>query len=181
MLAGKKRGKRGGSIYMKTIMKRKISIPFNSLGSNLEDILKQQIIKEIEGKCIEEGFIKRNSISLISHSSALVEGINCNFEILFNAMVCRPVEGMKFKCIVKNITKAGIRAETNETKSPVVVFIARDHNYANKYFTKVKQDQIITIKVVGIRYELNDEYISILAELVEPKKKSKKEKIKLSN
>ena len=45
MLAGKKRGKRGGSIYMKTIMKRKISIPFNSLGSNLEDILKQQIIK----------------------------------------------------------------------------------------------------------------------------------------
>ena len=68
MLAGKKRGKRGGSIYMKTIMKRKISIPFNSLGSNLEDILKQQIIKEIEGKCIEEGFIKRNSISLISNS-----------------------------------------------------------------------------------------------------------------
>ena len=61
------------------------------------------------------------------------------------------------------------------------MFIARDHNYANKYFTKVKQDQIITIKVIGIRYELNDEYISILAELVEPKKKSKKEKIKLNS
>ena len=45
----------------------------------------------------------------------------------------------------------------------------------------MKQDQIITIKVIGIRYELNDEYISILAELVEPKKKSKKEKIKLNS
>ena len=43
MLAGKRKGKRGGSIYMKTIMKRKISIPFNSLGSNLEDILTQQM------------------------------------------------------------------------------------------------------------------------------------------
>jgi DNA-directed RNA polymerase subunit E'/Rpb7 len=180
MTAVRKKGKRGGSIYMKTVMKKKISIPFNSLGSNLEDTLKQQIIREIEGKCIEEGFIKNNSISLISHSSALVDGVNCVFEILFNALVCRPVDGMKFKCIVKNITKAGIRAETNEKTSPVVVFIARDHNYSNKYFSTVKQDQIITIKVIGIRYELNDKYISILAELIEPKKKHKKEKIKLS-
>ena len=180
MLPAKRTKKRGGSIYMKTVMKKKISIPFNSLGSNLEDILKQKIIKEIEGKCIEEGFIKSGSVSLINHSSAIVDGINCIFEIMFNALVCRPVDGMKFKCIVKNITKAVIRAETNEKKSPVVVFIARDHNYSNKYFSTVKTDQIITIRVIGIRYELNDEYISILAELIEPKKKAKKEKIKLS-
>ena len=105
MLPAKRTKKRGGSIYMKTVMKKKISIPFNSLGSNLEDILKQKIIKEIEGKCIEEGFIKSGSVSLINHSSAIVDGINCIFEIMFNALVCRPVDGMKFKCIVKNITK----------------------------------------------------------------------------
>ena len=174
------RKKKGGSIYMKTIMTKKISIHFNSLGNNLEQILSEQIRREIEGKCIEEGFIKKGSISIINHSSAFVDGVNCIFEIMFSAMVCRPVEGMKFKCLVKNITKAGIRAETNEKNSPVVIFIARDHNYANKYFSEITVDDIINVKVVGIRYELYDIYISILAELIEPKKKVKKQKIKLN-
>ena len=37
------RKKKGGSIYMKTIMTKKISIHFNSLGNNLEQILSEQI------------------------------------------------------------------------------------------------------------------------------------------
>ena len=165
MLPAKRTKKRGGSIYMKTVMKKKISIPFNSLGSNLEDILKQKIIKEIEGKCIEEGFIKSGSVSLINHSSAIVDGINCIFEIMFNALVCRPVDGMKFKCIVKNITKAGIRAEINENKTPMVIFVARDHNINNKIFNEIKMDQKIKVRIIGTRFELNDEYISVIGEL----------------
>ena len=44
------------------------------------------------------------------------------------------------KCIVKNITKAGIRAETAEIISPVVIFIARDHYHTDKYFSTIKNE-----------------------------------------
>ena len=74
----------------------------------------------------------------------------------------------------KNITRAGIRAiYTRETPSPITIFIARDHHYNNEAFLKVKENDDITIRVIGIRYELNDETIAVLGELknkVEPKK-----------
>ena len=91
------------------------------------------------------------------------------FNCLIEWLVCRPVEGMRFRAVVKNVTKAGIRAEINEPKSPVVVFIARDHHYKSAQFSKLNEGDDINVRVIGIRYELNDEYISIIGELVEKK------------
>ena len=86
---------------------------------------------------------------------------------------------MKFKVTVKNITKAGIRAEYKKD-SPIVVFISRDHSYKNKNFNSIKVDETVYIRVIGIRYELNDEFISIIAELDERKMKRPKINIKVS-
>ena len=96
---------------------------------------------------------------------------------MFECLICRPSEGMKFKVIVKNITKAGIRAEYKED-SPIVVFISRDHVYNNKNFNSINIDDTIYIKVIGIRYELNDEFISIIADLDERKNKRPKLNVK---
>jgi hypothetical protein len=80
------------------------------------------------------------------------------------------VEGMLIQCVAKNITKAGIRAESaNEVPSPVVVFIAKDHHFNNEYFADVKEGDKINVRVIGQRFELNDKYISIIAEIVKPK------------
>jgi DNA-directed RNA polymerase subunit E'/Rpb7 len=96
-------------------------------------------------------------------------GADVTFEVMFECLVCRPVEGMRFRAIVKNITKAGVRAETNTEPSPVVVFIARDHHYKSKGFSSLKEGDEINVRVIGIRYELNDRYISIIGEHVPTK------------
>ena len=169
------KGKRNtkSSLYIKTILTRNVILPFHMLGANMEEILFENISNQTEGKCIIEGFIKPGSIKLLNHTAGRVTDNGCSFKIIFEAYICRPVEGMKFKCLVKNITKAGIRAEREGKLSPVIVFIARDHNYNNKYFSTVKENEKILVKVVGTRYELNDKYISVLAELIETKKKKK--------
>ena len=100
------------------------------------------------------------------------------FYVLFECLICRPSEGMKLKVIVKNITKAGIRAEYKDKDSPVIVFISRDHVYNNKFFTSINIDDIIYVKVIGVRYELNDEFISVIAKLID-KKIKKRPKINL--
>ena len=87
--------------------------------------------------------------------------MNVNFECL----LCNPVEGMNMKVVVKNVTKAGLRCEIKGNVSPVIAFVARDHHNRNKNFSTIKVDDEIIIKVVGIRYELNDEYISVIGEL----------------
>ena len=162
------------SLYLKVILTKRVSLPFNQIGQNIEDILLVKISQQIEGRCIAEGFIKPKSLNLIRYSTGSIKGANVHFEVVLEGLVCRPVEGMRFPCFAKNITKAGIRAETKERVSPVVVFIARDHYYQNTYFSSIKEDQQITIKVIGTRFELNDKYISVIADLVPPKKSKRK-------
>tara|TARA_B100000795_G_C22802725_1_gene442823 strand:- start:2780 stop:3367 length:588 start_codon:yes stop_codon:yes gene_type:complete len=162
--------KRGLGIYVQNVLTRKVRLPFNIIGNNLSENILLDLTRGMEGKCVEEGFIKPNSIRIVNYSSGTVSGKYVIFTVMFECLVCRPVEGMKFRAIVKNVTKAGIRCETQEHPSPVVVFIARDHHFKTKEFSELEIDNEITIKVIGIRFELNDSYISVIAELVTSKK-----------
>ena len=77
---------------------------------------------------------------------------------------------MLVSCVAKNITKAGIRAESaTEVPSPVVVFIAKDHHYNVSHFNDVKEGDKINVRVIGQRFELNDKFVSIIGELVKEK------------
>ena len=77
---------------------------------------------------------------------------------------------MIFNCVAKNITKAGIRAESSvENPTPIVVFVAKDHHYNDEYFSDVKEGDVIQVRVIGQRFELNDKYISIIGELIKQK------------
>ncbi len=174
------RKRRGVGIYMQNILTRKVKLPFNSVGSNLVENISLDLSNRIEGKCVPEGFIKPKSIRIVNYSAGTVNGKFVTFTVVFECLICHPVEGMKFKAIVKNITKAGVRCETQEDPSPVVVFIARDHHFKSKEFSQLKIDELITVKVIGVRYELNDSYISVIAEYVPARKmKVKRAPIKI--
>jgi DNA-directed RNA polymerase subunit E'/Rpb7 len=156
-------------VYSNSLLSRKIHLPFNNVGANLRQVLESQIKKEIEGKCSVEGFIKPNSTKIVSYSSGLLQANTVAFEVVFECLVCCPVEGQKIKCVIKNITQAGIRAVINSEISPIVVYLSRDHHYNNEYFIKLSEDEEITIRVIGQRYELNDSQVSVIGEFVKPK------------
>ena len=154
-------------LYSQILITKTIPISINNIGNSIKATLEKAVALQIEGKCIVEGYIKPGTIDIITFSSGLVTGSYVIFEVVFQCYVCSPVEGMLINCVAKHINKAGIRAEVNEMPSPVVIFIARDHNYASPLFSQVKENDEIKIRVIGQRFELNDKYISIIAELVE--------------
>lgn len=173
-------GKKGYGLYVENILTRKIFLPFKSVGSNIKENLQKILVEDLEGKCSEEGYIKNNSIRIMNYSSGELQGNNVYFHVAFVCLVCNPVEGMKLNVIAKNITKAGIRAETSEEISPIDVFISRDHNYMKKQYSDVGVGDEVSIMVIGQRFELNDPKISVLAELTRPpSKKSQKPKLTL--
>lgn len=168
-------------IYMKNMITRRVSLQMNKIGKNIKPILEKIISSQIEGKCAVEGYIKPGSINILTYSNGILNGDNITFEVVFECLVCSPVEGMHIDAIAKNITKAGIRAETNEDISPVVIFIARDHHYKSEhitYFSSIQENDNIKIRVIGQRYELNDKYISVIGELIKPKEQTKQVKKK---
>lgn len=173
-------------IYTTIIITKTIPVNIINVGRNIQKTLETILANELEGKCCDEGYVKDNSVKVQTLSSGMICGDQVHYQVIFECDVCNPVEGMVFECVAKNITKAGIRAEIDLEVSPVVVFIARDHHDIDEYFTSVKQNDVIKIKVIGKRYELNDKYISIIADLLPPSveksvaTKKKKPKLNIS-
>ena len=167
----KRREIRIQTVYSRCLLTRKIVLPITTIGKNLRETIEENLKISFEGKCVVEGYIKPSSSKIITYSSGIIErGNTILFEVVFECDVCFPVEGMLISCITKNITKAGIRAESaNDVPSPVVVFVAKDHHYASSHFNEIQEGDKINVRVIGQRFELNDKYISIIGELVKEK------------
>jgi DNA-directed RNA polymerase subunit E'/Rpb7 len=159
------------AIYVKSLLTRSIAVPIKHIGNNLHGTIEQYISANYEGKCIAEGFVQPGSTKVITNSSGLIKGTNIIFEVVFECQICCPVEGMLIECKAKTITKAGIHAEVEGEDGvvPITVFIARDHNYNDIHFNNVKDNQDILVRVFGVRYELNDPYICVIAKLAHHK------------
>ena len=159
------------TLYARSLITRRISLLITNIGSNLQDNIEKFIALHYEGKCIVEGYVKPDSCKIITYSSGQVKGNNIDFEVVFECFICCPIEGMLIQTVAKNITKAGIRGESvGENPSPVIIFITRDHHYMNAYFSTIEEGDTFVCRIIGQRFELNDKYVSIIAELVEPKK-----------
>jgi len=159
------------SIYSKSFLTRTIMLPITAINDSLAETIEKTLKFNYEGKCVEEGFVKPDSINIITFSSGIIErGNMVSFCVVFECQVCFPVEGTNIVCKAKSITKAGIHAESaNENPNPVTVFVANDHNYMNPYYAEVKEGDTINVRIIGQMFQLNDKYISVIGELIRPK------------
>ena len=153
------------NLYIKSILHQKISVPFVKVGNNMPLYFKKYASRNIEGKCRKEGYIRPNSMQVVSYSTGLLHADNVLFDVVFSCDVCYPCEDMIIKCKIVNITKIGIRGIISELNNPIVLFISREHN-ANRNFEDYEEGNMINIKVLGVRFELNDEYISVIGEII---------------
>ena len=153
-------------MYTTILLTRKLEIPFRIIGRNVKDTLEHILSKIVEGKCMAEGFIRPGSVKILTYSNGYLYGKNAIFDVVYECQSCSLVEGVVFTCVIKNISLAGIRATLNEPKTPVVVFIARDHHYDRADFTRLQEEEEIRVRVIGQRFEIGDEAISVIGELV---------------
>ncbi len=155
-------------VYINSMLSKRVVLKITEIGQKLKHNLEKKIKNSIEGKCITEGFIRPKTVEIVSYSCGLVKDDHIEFHVIYQCLVCNPIKDMEVVCRVKNITKAGIHAEVrdNEDNVPITVFVARDHNYTNKMFDEVEKDATIRVKIIGVRFELNDPSITAIASLL---------------
>ena len=152
-------------LYTPAIIQEKIKIPFNKVSNNMTRFFENYSEKKIERKCRNEGYVRMGSSHVLTYSTGLLTSDSIIYNVAYSVDVCFPYENMEIDCKIKNITKIGIRAIISESNNPIVMFISREHN-PDKDFDQYKEGQIINVKVLGHRFELNDEYISVIGELL---------------
>jgi DNA-directed RNA polymerase subunit E'/Rpb7 len=158
---------KSNNVYYRGLLNKNINLPFKYVGRNIDQVL-HQCLGDLENKCNEDGFIKQNSIKIINYSSGTLNGSNVKFNVNFECDICNPSEGIEIDCKVLNVSKAGIRAaldvEYGES-SPLMVFVIRDHHYSNDAFNELNENDLIKIKIIGSRFELNDDYVTVIGEI----------------
>lgn len=156
-------------VFSPAILTQKVLLSITDIGKNIKQNLEHDISYRVTGKCIAEGIVKPNSVRILNYSSGSIRSDRVEFQVLFECMISHPVEGMLIACTTKTITKAGIHAEVidEDGSIPVTVFIARDHHFTDKLFANIVENDKLLVNVIGVRFELNDPYICVIAKLLE--------------
>jgi DNA-directed RNA polymerase subunit E'/Rpb7 len=152
-------------IYTSTVLEEDIIVPFNYLNKPLNNYFLEYSKKFIEGKCRKEGYIKQNSATIINISNGLLKGNDIFYKVTYKVDACLPDKGMLINSKIKNITKIGIRAVVSDYDNPIILFVSSEHN-PDKNMESYIIGQSILLKIIDFRFELYDDFISVIAEIV---------------
>ena len=151
-------------LFERRALSKKVHIHSKFLQKNMQASILAQLKMNFEGKCSAEGFIQQNSITIVNYSLGRTNYIKggVDYDVEFQADVCMPHSGQRFKAPVVVRSKVGIHAET----PPIKVLIPRDLHIGNSDFEDVKIGEEIEFEVVGSRFKQQDKDIIIVAKLL---------------
>ena len=157
------------NLYARTLLEMKAILLPMQIGQNKTERNLQQIItSKIEGKCIQEGYVQPKSVKIISYSAGLVKTEYIEFNVVFECKTCNPVEGtLLYNCVCTSVTKGGIHADIYDKYGniPATVYIHRDHFAENRLFQSIEKQSKFDMRVIGVRFELNDPCVEIIGEI----------------
>jgi DNA-directed RNA polymerase subunit E'/Rpb7 len=143
---------------------KKVHIKSRFLQKNIQTSLLSQLKLTYEGRCLTEGYIQENSITILNYSLGRVNYIKggVDYDVTFQADICMPHSGQRFKAPVTLRSKVGIHAKT----PPIEVLIPRDLHLGNEEFENIKVDNEIEFEVVGSQYKQGDDMIVVVGRLL---------------
>jgi len=151
-------------LFERRELSKKVHIYSKFLQRNMQASILAQLKMKFEGRCSSEGFIQRNSITIINYSLGRTNYIKggVDYDVQFQADVCMPHIGQKFKAPVTVRSRIGIHCET----PPIKVLIPRDLHIGNTDFENVNIGDDIEFEVVGSRFKQQDRDIIVVAKLL---------------
>lgn len=133
---------------------------------NIDEYILNELQK-LEGSCMDAGFVKRESIKLISRSIGVTNAINSSgdiyFDVVFSADIFNPQPGETVEVIVEKVNKLGVLAH-GVNKLPICVIIARQHH--NDTFKECNEKEKIQCEIVGSRFNMYDKEIQVIGKFI---------------
>jgi hypothetical protein len=166
-------------LYSRSILSRDVEVKMTELNDlfqdsplevsleNYESLLHKHVAnkikKAVEGKCVEDGYVKKDSVALLSLSCGVCHADKMKYTASYECFICLPVEGMPIRCVVVSNSTGGVRAVIKgEYVTPIVAFVSRDLP-CEKELSEYQEGDTFVAEVYGVKYELNDTFISVLA------------------
>lgn len=150
-------------LFERRELSKKVHIHSKYLQRNIQPSLLAQLRILYEGKCSGEGYIQPNSITIIDYSLGRTNYVKggVDYDIKFQADICFPHIGQKFRGKIGLRSKIGIHIET----PPIKVLIPRDTHMGQIVFDKLEVGEEAEFEVIGSQFKQNDETIIVVGKL----------------
>ncbi len=149
------------NIFNKSIIREKIKVHFSNVGKNMESYFVKYAKDKIEGRCRNEGYVRKHSCKVITHTGGIVNGSTVVYNVVFLCEVCVPFHNMEVDCMIKNKTKLGIVAIISESDTnPMTIYISKEHHKFDLDDVTLNEGDKLKVTIVGYHFEKNDPYIS---------------------
>lgn len=181
-------------IFIKSVVVDKVRIRPNDLSHDVKSILLRILQKKFEGICSHHGFIKPGSIKIIKYSMGKVLDVSLNgnveYYIQYNADICNPAIKSIISAKVTNKNNFGILAECfmysdnqnlKESSIMEIVIVKSHHTEKDIDFTKIKENDIVNIEILGKKFELNDKKIFAWGRIVKSMKNALLDQVELGD
>lgn len=159
-------------IYVKEgVQLSELSTDTNAVTSNaLNTLLEYKIRKKIGGKCMNVGYIDKNGIKVVSRSMGKMNTSHFNGEIYYQVQleckVCKPTPEQIIEARIVGKNKIGILCVTG----PLQIIIPSSHHEDASFYNMLNKDDIILVKIINYKFQLNDDHIKVVGEYIKKHK-----------
>lgn len=152
------------------------------LNANYKQNILKVLKKKYEGICSKFGYIKQNSIELLSVNKGSIELSTFHgyvlFEVEFNASICNPAIGSIVKCKVKNINVFGLLCtsgiiEQGKYQNILNIIIPKQESQFTNHpdvLQNISINDEVNVEILGKKYILNNTNINVFGKVIDSKK-----------
>jgi DNA-directed RNA polymerase subunit E'/Rpb7 len=153
------------NIYLNCLLTKKVIVKSLYLNEDIDKYIETYLKSKVEGLCIDEGYIKPESVKIVKKSIGMLLGSKFNgditYDVAYNAEVCNPFLGNVIDCNVKFINKLGILG----VNGPITVIVGKEFHINDDEINNIKENDIIKVVIIAKKFSLNDNQIKVIAKL----------------
>lgn len=133
---------------------------FDSAAIDVDGYLLLQLRKKLEGRCSPHGFIKENSMKMLSRTLGQIKSGTFTGDFTFRCKlqcdVLYPAVNDIVPCEILKVNKMGAYAAFENS---LRVLMPRDLHLGNMDFDSLKEGSKIKVKILKTRFQSHDEFI----------------------
>ena len=169
-------------IFVKSLCKETVKLEPKYLDNNFKNEIIKRLRKNLEGKCSNHGYIKKDSIEIYKIKPGIIEQSTLsgfiNYDVYFHAEVCNPLNKSIIQGRVTKFNRFGILVEAGydyEEEFITILEIIIPKNSFNIVseiddLNKIQIGDIVNVEILGKKYQLNDTTINVIGRIVKDDK-----------
>jgi DNA-directed RNA polymerase subunit E'/Rpb7 len=164
-------------LFERRELTKKVHIHAKYIQRNIQASLLAQLKTHYQGRCLGEGYIHKDSFTILKYSVGRANYLRggVDYDVTFQADICLPHPGQKFRGKVELKSKIGLHVDL----PPLKVLIPRDLHLGNELFEATEPEAEVEFEVVGTQFKQGDEDIVVVAKLVGEVKKDKEVEVEI--